>query len=468
MAKTPSYRPRTGYSQAIVTLTDSATGKRRDYWLGEFGTPASREMYHRLVAEWEGNGRRLPGASPPPLVASTPHYRPSLPPRVRRGGAVAAVGRALIRAYWGWAKGYYAGASTCCVKMALRVLRECYGTADAGWFGPNALRIVRESMVRGSPEGPRPRQPLCRRTANARVGHIIRMYRWAASREMVPAQVYQALQTLPPLKRGRCGAVEHPPVGPVTQEAVDAVKPFVSRQVAALIDLQLLTGARPGELLALRAAELDTSDGEVWCYRPRDHKNEHRGIERVIRFGPKARAVLAPFLADRPLDAYLFSPAEAERERRAALHARRVTPRSCGNAPGTNTSDSPAHAPGDRYTTPSYRRAIERACDAAFPPPEHLRVRTLPKGQRGPARKETELELLARLTPNQRAELKAWRESHRWHPNQLRHAAATRIRREFGIEAAQILLGHSSAALTDAVYAERDSEKLGEVLKRVG
>ncbi|MBS0198278.1 MAG: hypothetical protein JSR77_16115 [Planctomycetes bacterium] len=107
MAKTPSYRPRTGYSQAIVTLTDSATGKRRDYWLGEFGTPASREMYHRLVAEWEGNGRRLPTVEPLPLAASTA----PLPASGGNGTAPAAAGRgvplsvaALIRAYWGWAK----------------------------------------------------------------------------------------------------------------------------------------------------------------------------------------------------------------------------------------------------------------------------------------------------------------------------------------------------------------------------
>ena len=38
MAKTPSYRSRKGYTQALVTLTDSVTKKRRDCWLGEHGT----------------------------------------------------------------------------------------------------------------------------------------------------------------------------------------------------------------------------------------------------------------------------------------------------------------------------------------------------------------------------------------------------------------------------------------------
>jgi len=58
--KTPAYRQRSGYDQAIVTLTDAVTKRRRDYWLGEYGSPASRERYHRLIAAWEAGGPRWP------------------------------------------------------------------------------------------------------------------------------------------------------------------------------------------------------------------------------------------------------------------------------------------------------------------------------------------------------------------------------------------------------------------------
>lgn len=51
MSETLSYRQRSGYSQAIVTLADSATEKRRDYWLGERGFRESREAFHRLIVE---------------------------------------------------------------------------------------------------------------------------------------------------------------------------------------------------------------------------------------------------------------------------------------------------------------------------------------------------------------------------------------------------------------------------------
>ena len=36
----PTYRQRTGYDQAIVTLTDSVTGYRKDNRLGPYGSPA--------------------------------------------------------------------------------------------------------------------------------------------------------------------------------------------------------------------------------------------------------------------------------------------------------------------------------------------------------------------------------------------------------------------------------------------
>ncbi len=75
---------------------------------------------------------------------------------------------------------------------------------------------------------------------------------------------------------------------------------------------------------------------------------------------------------------------------------------------------------------------------------------------------------LARLTDAELGELRTWREQHRWHPHQLRHTAGTLIRREFGLDAAQLALGHSSAKVTDAVYAERDMARVMEVMKRIG
>jgi integrase len=55
----------------------------------------------------------------------------------------------------------------------------------------------------------------------------------------------------------------------------------------------------------------------------------------------------------------------------------------------------------------------------------------------------------------------------RWSPNQLRHNAATFLRKEFGIDAARVILGHSSPAVTE-VYAELDRSKAIEIMNKVG
>jgi integrase len=55
----------------------------------------------------------------------------------------------------------------------------------------------------------------------------------------------------------------------------------------------------------------------------------------------------------------------------------------------------------------------------------------------------------------------------RWHANQLRHTRATEIRRTYGLEAAQVILGHAKADVTQ-VYAERDHALAADVMKKIG
>ena len=54
-----------------------------------------------------------------------------------------------------------------------------------------------------------------------------------------------------------------------------------------------------------------------------------------------------------------------------------------------------------------------------------------------------------------------------WSPNQLRHTAATEIRKRFGLEASRVILGHSSAETT-LIYAERDFEAAKAVIRQMG
>lgn len=477
MAKTPSYRQRPGYSQALVTLSDSDTGQRRDYWLGEFNTPASREAYHQLIARWEAAGRRWPeNAATPDAAFADPKTSGGEPTASRRAARVAHLNRELaaqkpritvlelIRAYWGWAKGYYRHNEYATLRVVLRLLRKYHGSEPAVQFGPSKLRALREIMIRGELTADPPRKAWSRGYTNHQVRRIRAMFKWGASHELVPVGVYQSLCTMEALKRGRTTAREGKKVGPARMELVDACRPHLNRQLRAILDLQLLTGARCGELVIMRPVDIDTTrpDG-TWVYRPSSHKNEGRRIDRSVFLGPKAQEILEPFLAGRRIDAFMFSPREAEAERRAVLTARRKTPSSCGNRVGTNRKENPERVRGERYSSMSYYTGIQNACAAAWPLPAHLARREI-----APGRLETLKAYARRLTPTERAEIKAFRATKRFHPHQLRHTAATLIRQQFGLEAAQLVLGHSSAMVTDAVYAERDTTKIAEVIKRVG
>ena len=55
----------------------------------------------------------------------------------------------------------------------------------------------------------------------------------------------------------------------------------------------------------------------------------------------------------------------------------------------------------------------------------------------------------------------------RWHPNQLRHTAATFIRKEFDVETARIILGHGSLQMTE-IYAERDEGLALQAMQVIG
>ena len=61
----------------------------------------------------------------------------------------------------------------------------------------------------------------------------------------------------------------------------------------------------------------------------------------------------------------------------------------------------------------------------------------------------------------------AWYKRHVWHPHQLRHNAATRLRKEYGLEAAQVILGHKTLAITE-IYAEKNVEAAQRIMAAVG
>lgn len=334
----------------------------------------------------------------------------------------------LIAAYLDYARGYYRknGKPTRSldnVKLGLRLLKDLYGTEPVATFSPLNLLAIQNTLVD---------KKASRKHVNEQTGIIKRVFRWGVSRAIVPPSVFTALSAVEGLRKGRTQARESKPVLPVDDATVDATLPHLSPIVADMVRFQRLTGARPGEVCQLRPCDVDRS-GDVWTYRPESHKTEHHGRERIIYIGPQAQDVLRTYLL-RDAQAHCFSPVESEDKRKVELRAKRKT--RIQPSQRNRRKARPKRLPRTHYDHNTYYRAIARAVEKANA------VRTKEAG--------TELDLLPH-----------------WHPNQLRHSAATEIRRRFGLEAAQVLLGHAKADTTQ-IYAERDAKLAVEVAKRIG
>ena len=418
--RVPSYRRHKPTGQAVVTING------QDIYLGKWNTAASRAEYDRLIAEFLANGRQLRNESDTTVVEVINAYRKFAERYYRKNGCV-------TREYG-------------CIKEALKIVRELYGRTTANEFGPLALKAVRQRMIdKGWSRG----------YINKSIGRIRRCFKWAVENELVRPDMYHGLMAVSGLRKGRSEAREPAPVQPVDDATVQATLPHLSPVVADMIRFQRITGCRPQDVCNLRPCDVDMS-GDVWLYRPDTHKTEHHDREHIIPIGPKGQEILRPYLL-RDKESHCFQPIDSERKRRSAQHENRRTPLSCGNKPGSNRKKKPKRSAGEKYTTESYRRAIHRACDTAFPAPEPLRRR---EGESVKRWQE-------RLTDKERVELGQWQSDHRWSPNRLRHSAGTEIRKRYGLEAAQVILGHASADVTQ-VYAERDLAKAVDIMREVG
>lgn len=413
--------------QAYVRLSGQT------YWLGSADDPKSETLYNELLGQWIAGGRQ----APPDVIDDADD------------STVVTVTEVALR-YWQHAR-VRTPTKHNCIRQAMRTLRELYGSTPANAFGPKRLRLVRDRMVA---------RDLTRIYINEQIAWIVRAFKWAGSHELISPSIYRHLQSLDNLKAGD-GGRDSRNVTPVPRGHVRKIWPHLSTPVRGLVLLQRLTGARPGELINLRAIDIDIN-GDVWKTKLAKHKNTHRGKKRTLYFSPRAQRVLATFMrADRPVDAPLFSPKEAYREmmQRHATKGQRRRPNQKPNPRNTERTI------GDAYCSEAYAKAISRACDRVWPLPEELQRGRIP-GKRG-GRIETEKEWRQRLGAKWQQVLDHRRANH-WTPNQLRHEAATRLRARFGLELAALVLGHSSAVVTDAVYAERDERKILKVMRKSG
>jgi len=401
--KTPQLRKRAdGYYRAAWTDDD---GKPRQKSFGKNRTKANARFSAWLL-KWRADaGTRNPDAAGPVSV----------------GQAVAMFAK--------HADGYYRHADGTPTREADNIAAataylDDFADMPAEGLSPSMLR---EAMARMSRDG------LSVNTINARARRVRQVWKWLAGEQVVPAETWAALTAVPPAKPGR--AMEHDgelytpatntPVGPVDASVVWATCEHLTPTVAAIVAFQYWTACRPAEACRLRMSEVDTSDTRgVWLYRPKAHKTSHRGRDRTVIVGPNAQDAARPYIGH-DLGAYLFTPAGSERER----HEKARELFDPGDQPDYRGwpcyQEKKAKREPKRfnpfYSTQAYGYAIRRAAAKANVP--------------------------------------------HWSPNQLRHAAATRLRKEFGLDVAQAVLGHASADTTE-IYAGLDMDRAAIVMSR--
>lgn len=277
------------------------------------------------------------------------------------------------------------------VRIAVGRLLQAHASLPAKEFGPLKLKAFRDSLI--SPT-------VARSYVNRQLAKVRRMFAWGVSEELIPAEVYHALMTVPGIEAHRTKAREPEKIKPVAWADVEATLGELHPIHQAMVRFQWLTGARSQSICLAKAKQFDTS-ATPWIWRPR-HKTEYRGTELIVFVGIKAAAIIKPFMENRP---YLFDPRDSR------------------NDPRYN----------DHYDSNSYRQAIERAIERV-----------------NEERAEKKLPLIEE-----------------WTPHQIRHAHATTVRAKYGLEAAQVALGHESMDITQ-VYAEKNLELARKIASEIG
>lgn len=370
MNDVPSMR-RHASGQARVTLCG------HDVYLGGWNSDEAARRYEETIGLWLANGRRWPLVTQGCLNIAE-----------------------LARRYQAWASHRFrkGGAQT---THAVRIARATgllvtagFGRVPAADFSSRHLRQF-QAYLAGDPD-----QRWSCRTMNAYVQTVRAMFRWGISQEFFgPARqamtILDALRLVEPVRPG-CALEggkpprETPGTTPVDLDVVRATQLQLEPTVAAMIEVQLLTGMRPMEVVRVAPKDITPGRDGVHVFHARGvaAKLAHRGTRRMVAIGPKAWEILSSRAPANPSLPY-FRPSDARAERR--------------QDGGEGLRLGPIPDP-DRYTRTMYQKAISRACKA----------KDLPL----------------------------------WAPNQLRHVAATAIATCEGLEVARLVLGHSRQSMT--------------------
>lgn len=298
-------------------------------------------------------------------------------------------------------------------------LLDLFAVFPVAEFGPKQIRLFLDTLMS---EG------LARVTINYRLGALKQIFKWASTNGIISPDDFNRVRDYPALPPGRFGLREPKDIPPVSAADFLATLPFMAEPYNLIVEINRLTGCRPSEILTIRPTDIDTTI-EPWAWTIPHHKTSWRGHEKTLYLGPRCREILGPLLAGKEPNDLIFSLWQIRSERaqkrkqlaqeKARLTGGKIRDRSGRPSRGTKGRKPP----GEEIQIWTYEAEIRKAAKAAGVKP--------------------------------------------WTPNQLRHLKATELRRQFGLEASQIALGHKRADVTQ-IYAERDAARLREIAEKTG
>jgi hypothetical protein len=194
------------------------------YHLGQYGSPASRREYDRIIAEFVTNGRQ-PFQQSDELTID-----------------------ALILRFLDYAEQErnYCDGTKKRIAAIMCWLNRLYGKQSVSQFSPLALKSIRRQMLDNE---------LSLDTVNAYIGVIKQVFYWGCEEEIVPAEVAGALRTVKMLQKGRSAAIEYADIEPVEDAVVEQTLLHIKKQqVKDMIQVQRLAGSETHDVRRAESA----------------------------------------------------------------------------------------------------------------------------------------------------------------------------------------------------------------------
>jgi len=289
-------------------------------------------------------------------------------------------------------------------------------------FGLPQMKAVQSAMAEYTftvhKSGPK---KYSRKSINTVMGLIRDVWQWGIAFRITTPDMVARVSLLKPLRSK--DRPDNKRRSQITEEEFLKVhKAAPSTVVADMLWLMWETGARPSEVMGMRPCDfIREEDG--WCYIPGrdagdfgDHKTAYRQQLRIIPIMGKSREVIERRVGNGDWSSTepIFKPSDAMEEYQAKRAAKRETPPSCGNSPGTNRVAHPMITPGEEYDRRSFNNAVQRACKRAG---------------------------VTKFTPYD-----------------LRRSVATRVQYQLGRDNASLLLGHIDPKTTDIYLLDKKRE----------